>query len=168
MCISTHVESNKIDFFILWIFCDLLWFFKDSAELNLCGYCSKPVVTVVNPWLLYQNPIDKTAKELNLRGFKNWGACLSGFGDERPKADFHDSLGTKSRLFPWLKRGETRRWAPFGWALNLLWLKKKAESQSKGCKLDLNPCLPYSLTDWGINILITSANDSRSLKQPPK
>jgi hypothetical protein len=28
------VESNKIDFFILWFFCDLLWFFKNSDEIN--------------------------------------------------------------------------------------------------------------------------------------
>ena len=28
------MESNKIRFYILWFFCDLLWFFKDSAEIN--------------------------------------------------------------------------------------------------------------------------------------
>jgi hypothetical protein len=31
---STHVESNKIEFFILWFFCDLLWFFKHLDEIN--------------------------------------------------------------------------------------------------------------------------------------
>ena len=34
MCRSTLVESNKIGFSILWFFCDLLWFFKDSAKIN--------------------------------------------------------------------------------------------------------------------------------------
>ena len=28
------MESNKIRFSILWFFCDLRWFFKDSAEIN--------------------------------------------------------------------------------------------------------------------------------------
>jgi hypothetical protein len=34
--------------------------FKDSAEINMRGYCSKPVVTIVKP-------LDNTAEGLNLR-----------------------------------------------------------------------------------------------------
>ena len=35
---STHVESNKIGFFILWFFCDLLWFFETALGGNLTGF----------------------------------------------------------------------------------------------------------------------------------
>jgi len=34
LCRSTHQESNKIEFFILCFSYDLLWFFKDLAEIN--------------------------------------------------------------------------------------------------------------------------------------
>ena len=29
------MESNKIEFSILWFFCNLLWFFKDSTEIYI-------------------------------------------------------------------------------------------------------------------------------------
>ena len=32
---STHVESNKIGFPILWFYCDLLWFFKNSIKIDI-------------------------------------------------------------------------------------------------------------------------------------
>jgi hypothetical protein len=38
LCRSTHLESNTIGFFILWFFCDLLWFFKTALEGNLTGF----------------------------------------------------------------------------------------------------------------------------------
>ena len=39
---STHVEFNKIRFTIFGFFCDLLWFFKDSAEINKKEKKTKP------------------------------------------------------------------------------------------------------------------------------
>jgi hypothetical protein len=51
LCRSTYVESNKIGFFILWFFYDLLWFFKDSAKINKKEK-DKTACPVANPWLL--------------------------------------------------------------------------------------------------------------------
>ena len=55
LCGSTHVESNKIGFTIFGFFCDLLWFFKDSAEIN-------------------KNEKDKTPSKTIM------GGCLASFG----------------------------------------------------------------------------------------
>ena len=38
LCRSTHLESNTIEFSILWFFCDLLWFFKTALGGNLTGF----------------------------------------------------------------------------------------------------------------------------------
>ena len=37
-CRSTHLESNTIEFSILWFFCDLLWFFETNLGGNLTGF----------------------------------------------------------------------------------------------------------------------------------
>jgi len=38
LCRSTHLESNTIEFSILWFFCDLLWFFKTALGGKLTGF----------------------------------------------------------------------------------------------------------------------------------
>ena len=38
LCRSTHLESNTIDFFILWFICDLLWFFETALGGNLTSF----------------------------------------------------------------------------------------------------------------------------------
>jgi hypothetical protein len=81
------VESNKIEFSILWFFCDLLWFFKDSAEIN-------------------KKEKDKAAynrvREVKRTVSKVKGGGLFGFFSSEGKTDFRKSWGKKNGLFPLL------------------------------------------------------------------
>ena len=66
---SIHVESKKIGFFILWFFYDLLWFFKDSTEINKKEKNKTAFKTAYN-----------RAREVRWTVLKVEGGVLSGFG----------------------------------------------------------------------------------------
>ena len=65
------MESNKIRFSILGFFYDLLWFFKDSAEINKK---EKDKTTVV-----VAKPLSKTAWEVIWPVLESSGGRKSGF-----------------------------------------------------------------------------------------
>ena len=71
------MESNKIEFSILWFFCDLLWFYKDSAEINKKEKDKTAFKTAYN-----------RVREVRCTVLKVEGGILSGFGFQGGKADF--------------------------------------------------------------------------------
>jgi len=75
------VESKIIEFFILWFFYDLLWFFSDSDEINI-----------------KERKKEKTLREtaLDVKWPVLGGGIISGFRVEEGKSDFCKSWGTQS------------------------------------------------------------------------
>jgi hypothetical protein len=69
LCRPTHMESNKIRFFILWFLCDLLWFFKDLAEINKKEKDKIAFKTVYNRVREVKHTVSKV-KEDGLSNFK--------------------------------------------------------------------------------------------------
>ena len=88
MCRSTQVKSNKIIFFILWFFCDSLWFFKDSAEINK----KEKDKTAFKP--AYNR-----AREVIWTVLKVEEGVLPGFKVQEGKTDFHKSWGDNVDFF---------------------------------------------------------------------
>ena len=82
LCRSTHVESNKIEFSILWFFCYLLWFFKDSAKINKKEKDKTAFKTAYN-----------RTSEVKWTVLKVQGDGLSGFRVQGGKVNFDSSSG---------------------------------------------------------------------------
>ena len=76
------MESNKIGFSILWILCDLLWFFKDSAEINKKEKDKTTFETTYN-----------RAREVRWTVLKVERGVLSDFGVQGGKMYFCESWG---------------------------------------------------------------------------
>jgi len=76
------VEFNKIRFSILWFFCDLLWFFKDSAEINKKEKDKTAFKTAYN-----------IAREVRWMVLKVEEGVLSDFDVQKEKSDFRENWG---------------------------------------------------------------------------
>jgi hypothetical protein len=75
LCRFIHVKSNAIEFFFLWFFYDLLWFFKYSAKINI-----------------KEKPPLQTAMEIKWPVLREEGETMSGFRVEGGKAWLSRSL----------------------------------------------------------------------------
>ena len=76
------MESKKIGFSILWFFCDLLWFFKDSAEINKKEKDKTAFKTAYN-----------RVREVRWTVLKVEEVILPGFEIQGEKSNFCESWG---------------------------------------------------------------------------